>query len=451
VTQAADRPLTLDEGVGLIHAVGIGLQDPVAVAVSGGPDSMALLALADRWARVHRRALLVLTVDHGLRANAADEAAAVAASAARLGHRHETLRWTGAKPTAGLQAAARAARLSLLTQACHAAGAGDLLLAHHSDDQAETVLHRIERESGPEGLAGMAPVSVWRGVHLRRPLLAIPKSRLVATCEAAGIAYASDPSNDDPRFTRTDYRRMRPALDAAGLTVERLTRLAAAMAGARVAMETAVEAWLARHATVAPCGTVSLGRAPLAAAPAALRSSVLRAALRLAGGEGYPPGSDAMGGLDRWVTAAPAPRRRTLAGCLIERAAENLVVMREVAACAPPRVVDPGATDCWDGRFLVRNRASRPLRIGACGEVGWRRLRLSGRAEAVSAASAGVPHAARLAWPAVTDLDGVVVLPHLVLGERRVPGQTDCGVDVRLLASRARRIDGPLANGRLTT
>ena len=132
---------------------------------------------------------------------------------------HRTLRWTGEKPATGLQEAARAARYRLLAAAAHEAGARHVLTAHTLDDQAETVLMRMARGSGPTGLAGMARHLVSPGLRgeeltLVRPFLDVPKARLIATLAAAGIAFAEDPSNRDPRFTRARLRGLMPALAA---------------------------------------------------------------------------------------------------------------------------------------------------------------------------------------------------------------------------------------------
>ena len=450
----ADRPLDDAGGVALLDAV---LSDdpdpggPVALAVSGGPDSTALLHFADRWSRRYRRPLLVLTVDHGLRPEAAAEAADVARRSIALGHTHRTLTWRGRKPRAGIQAAAREARLALLTDACHAAGATTLLLAHHRDDQAETVLHRIDRDTGPEGLAGMAAVTWLAGVRLARPFLSLPKGRLVATCRAAGLDYVDDPSNTDPRFTRADLRRLRPALDAVGLSPDRLARLAGAMGGARRAMDREVRGWLACHAVIHPCGTCRLDRAALAAASTDFTAAVLRHVFRIAGDAGYPPGTAAMAGLLDWVADGDRARRRTLRGCLLQSDGDSLTVMREEVACAPPLSVGSGQTACWDGRFLIHNQTAAAINVGPCGAEGWRRIKSLGLDARLPEHARALPHPARLAWPIVTDLDGVVALPHLVLGERRAPDPHEIGVVIHLLATRERRIDGPMANGRLTT
>ena len=195
----------------------------LVLAVSGGPDSTALLWLAARWRKSLKRGpeLLAVTVDHALRPESAREAAAVKRLAKALDVTHRTLVWNGKKPATGLQQAARKARYALLAEAARAAGASYVLTAHTLDEQAETVLIRMSRGSGLSGLAAMAQVSrlpdgTEKNMTLVRPLLELPKARLIATLRAAMVAFADDPSNRDPRFTRARLRGLLPSLARRG-------------------------------------------------------------------------------------------------------------------------------------------------------------------------------------------------------------------------------------------
>jgi tRNA(Ile)-lysidine synthase len=230
---AANDPVSEAEAERLF---GLLSREPALVlAVSGGPDSTALMHLAVRWRDSLPRPprLTAVTVDHGLRKESAREALAVKRLAKKLKVAHETLRWTGKKPKTGIQEAARNARYRLLAQAAQRAGAAYILTAHTQDDQAETVLFRLMRGSGVAGLRGMAfgaalPTALAgkRRLHLSRPLLSVAKSRLIATLVASGIPFADDPSNRDPRFSRPRLRELMPALAAEGLTAQRLALLA---------------------------------------------------------------------------------------------------------------------------------------------------------------------------------------------------------------------------------
>jgi tRNA(Ile)-lysidine synthase len=237
---------------------GLGAAPVLLLAVSGGPDSIALMWLAARWRAARERGpeLIAATVDHGLRAESAREARAVKRQAEGLGIRHRTLRWTGAKPATGLQEAARAARYRLLAAAARRAGARHVLTGHTLDDQAETVLLRMARGSGLTGLGAMTretrlaaltgdgralPRQRDAGLLLVRPLLEVPKARLVATLAAHGVMFADDPSNRDPRFTRARLRDVLPVLAGEGLDAARLALLARRLRRAEATIEFTVD------------------------------------------------------------------------------------------------------------------------------------------------------------------------------------------------------------------
>jgi len=328
----------------------------VVLAVSGGPDSTALLVLAARWAKRRKRApkLVAVTVDHGLRAAAAREAAAVKRLARRLGVAHRTLRWLGRKPKTGLQEAARHARYRLLAQAAMRAGYAHILTAHTLDDKAETVLFRLARGSGLVGLAGMAessplPLDLSNSsftrmsdagmIVLLRPLLGISKARLKATLEAHRIAYSEDPSNHDPRFARPRLRTLMPALAQEGLDARGLARLAARMRRAESTIEFAVGA---ASAALAPGrwpdrGPVTFATARFARLPAEVAMRLLGRAIAHTGNEG-PVELGKLEALYDSLRQTHSRLRRTLAGALITLGSEWIRVERAPArriAAAP--------------------------------------------------------------------------------------------------------------------
>ena len=224
---------------------GLAMLPAMVLAVSGGPDSMALLHLVANWARTlggRGPRLHVATVDHGLRPEARDEARLVASAAAALGLPHATLVWEGGKPATRIQERARRARYALLAEHAAAVGATAILTAHHADDQAETVLLRLGRGSGIGGLGGMERESALApGLALVRPFLAIPKQDLVTVCRRAGQSFAEDPSNRDMAFARVRLRAQAAPLAALGLDAAGLSRLARRMARADAALEAEAE------------------------------------------------------------------------------------------------------------------------------------------------------------------------------------------------------------------
>ncbi|MDI4656195.1 tRNA lysidine(34) synthetase TilS [Xanthobacter autotrophicus] len=334
----------------------------ILIAISGGPDSTALLHLAARW-RAGRAAgpgLIAATVDHGLRAEATREAEAVAAFAARLGVPHRILVWRGAKPAHGIQEAAREARYRLLAEAAQQAGATAIALAHTRDDQAETVLFRLARGSGLTGLCGMRGDAARHGLALLRPFLDVPKARLVATLEAAGLAFVRDPSNGDPSFARPRLRAMAQALAGEGLDARRLAVLARRVARADQALEAATDA--AEAAARLPGAqerpdTISLDA--FAALPDEIALRLLGRAIHRVGTEG-PVELAKLEALFEALKVAgrtpSAPFRRTLAGALVSLRGAAL----HVAAAPPRRETSPIAPNSpVDGPVVLGKKGPR--------------------------------------------------------------------------------------------
>jgi tRNA(Ile)-lysidine synthase len=251
----------------------------LAVAVSGGRDSLALALLAYDWAGALDGRIVGLIVDHGLRAGSADEAAKTRDLLARHGIAAEILRWRGAKPATGLQEAARKARYRLLLDACRRRGILHLLVAHQADDQAETVTMRAARRSGPAGLAGMANLIEQRDARVLRPLLSIPRARLTASLEARAVAWIDDPSNLDSRFERA---RLRKAGSASAPTDVGPAR--SRMAGDRRLAAAAVDLLDFDLA-----GAVAIDRAGFARLGRELGRGLLSRVIQAVGSRDYPP------------------------------------------------------------------------------------------------------------------------------------------------------------------
>jgi tRNA(Ile)-lysidine synthase len=258
----------------------LGRARTLLVAISGGPDSTALLLMADDWARRRGRTRIeAATVDHGLRPESGEEAKAVAALCARLGVAHRVLEWKGPKPASRLQERAREARYRLLVDHANAIGADALLTAHHADDQAETVLFRLLRGSGVAGLRGMDLTTTRDGMTIARPLIGLKKRDLIAFVRARGAPFVDDPSNADPRFARTRLRALLERLSEDGLdaaALDRLARRAGETEQALAHMTADVEALLG------PEGAID-ARA-LYAAPIAIVQRILARRIAAAGG-----------------------------------------------------------------------------------------------------------------------------------------------------------------------
>jgi len=355
----------------------------VAVAVSGGADSMALALLAAGWGRAE-----ALVVDHGLRPASGAEAALTAERLERLGMPARVIALAGFQRGPALHARARAARYAALLKGCAETGVADLLLGHHCADQAETAAMRAERGSGASGLAGMAAVTTLAAARLLRPLLRVAPARLRATLVAAGIGWVEDPGNQDPA-TRRAALRAGPPLDAEPAWRHGATRAAA---------ESALAETLGRGAAIHPEGyaTVEGG---------ALSEKVLSALAWTLSGQRYPPSPDAV------ARAVAARRPASLHGVVLRRWRDRWLIAREPAAAARPVDALPGAV--WDRRFrLLPGAATLPgAFLGALGED-------SGRLRSLSP----LPSVVLRALPAVRRDDALFAVPHL-----SYPSSERCG------------------------
>jgi len=324
------KPIAADEAAALFADL-----EPIPrllIAVSGGPDSVALLGLLSEWAAApDRPTIAAATVDHGLRAGSAAEAESVAALCRRLGVPHATLPWTGPKPRTAVQAQARAARYLLLGQEAQRLGGAALATAHTEDDQAETILMRMARGSGPAGLIGMKARSERDGVVLLRPLLGAAKARLVATAQAQGLPFVTDPSNAETRFERVRWRALQPALAGEGLDAARLSVLSRRLARMEAALEQPAE--LLRARLVLPTtttGVVRLAFARLANEPEELALRVLATAVTEVAGPGPMRLERLETCLDALLRAAREGRAitRTLSGCVLSLSRSGVLMIR---------------------------------------------------------------------------------------------------------------------------
>jgi len=401
-------PLTVGELGGALDAIGGFEACPfLAVAVSGGPDSLALAILADRWARHRGGRIWALTVDHRLRPESEAETRIVAAWLGSRGIGHTVLVWGGVKPTTGVQAAARIARYRLLAEWCTAHGCLHLLTAHHRADQAETFLIRRRAGSGVDGLAGMSVVRELSGVRLVRPVLGIEKSRLAALLDAEGQKFLCDPSNRNPAFERTRLRTRGANLAMAAALAE-----VAANGTSRVAREAALAGLLARAVTLHAAGFGILDRALILDKGGLGEQALGRVALTVGGGR-YAPRLARLARLRAGLAAAPL-RARTCGGCRFIPWRGRTLVVRELARAAPPTRLDPGRSVTWDRRFAadLPAEAHGPITLGYLGRAG-----VAALGHVPTAAGEPLPRLVYPFLPAFWDEAGLAGVPHL--GYRR--------------------------------
>jgi tRNA(Ile)-lysidine synthase len=331
------------------------LQQPLAVALSGGGDSLALLLIGAEWARRAGRSLVVLTVDHRLRPESTAWTRACADTAQRLGLPFRALAWEGEKPARGLPAAARAARHGLLADAARAAGARVILMGHTADDVLESRLMREAGSTTPDPRE-WSPSPVWpqgRGLFLLRPLLGARRSDLRAYLTARAETWIDDPANEDAAFARPRARRA--LADGASPPI-------AGVAGS------AGDLALACHEE-AGAGFV-IARAALRAADPPALARFVSAACLCAAGTDRPPGRDKVARLAARLTG-DAPFIAGLAGARIEADTERVSFRREPGEAArgglAPLRLRAGETGVWDGRFEITAECAIEVRAAPGG------------------------------------------------------------------------------------
>ena len=370
------------------------ISGPFGVAVSGGGDSVALMALASDWVAARGVKLHAVTVDHGLRPEAAEEAAEVGRQAAVLGLSHDVLKWDGWDGVGNLQAAARAARYRLLGGWAAGRGVAAVLLGHTRDDNVESFVMGLTRGAGLDGLSGMRPRFERGGVAFLRPLLGVSRAGLRAFLRRRGLDWIEDPTNEDERFDRV---RIRKALVAAGVDQALIAQSIANLRRTRMGISELLGRWVEAHVRD-ELGELVIEPEAFALLPGEFRRRLLNAALRWVSGADYPPRADPVMRLvgEPWPT-----RGRTLHGCLLRAEPRGLVIGREPKAAAGAA---PAATNTvWDGRWLVEGPRGPGLEVRALGAEG---LKLCPDWRAT-----GAPRAALLVSPAIWRGPALVAAP----------------------------------------
>ena len=397
----------------------------IVVAVSGGPDSLALMTLLAEWrasSGLGALSISVATVDHGLRTASAGEAEYVSQCAASLGLAHRTLLWRGDKPATGIPQAARTARYQLLeAYAATLPGPGltAIATAHTRDDQAETFVMRLARGAGVDGLAAMQserPVSSGSLVALVRPLLAIPKSRLIATLQERGVAYKEDPTNADLAFERVRARALLQTLEKDGITGQALATSARRMGEARAALDYATQQFeTALALSLNDDIFCQFNRAAFEQGPVVLRQRVLSRLLHRFGGASKPAQLSEIDDMAKLLERAPR-MRATLGGAVVSAGTRFVRIWREGGRIGTPNLtLVPGSGALWDQRFWVSVSADAPDAVdvrplGAAGA-----LAIKGGKQALNS-----PARALEALPSFWVADTLLAVPSLS-GRRCIP------------------------------
>lgn len=368
----------------------------IGVAVSGGSDSTALLVLIADWARENNATLLAATVNHGLRAGADAEAQQVADLCKKLEINHRILLWTDWDKKGNLQDQARRARHHLLEDWARENRINTIALGHTKDDQAETVLLRLMRGSGVDGLAAMAQVRCQNGIRWIRPLLSQSRQSLCNELTLRGITWSDDPSNHDTQFDRVRVRKLMQTLN---ITADGLMNTAARMRDARQVLEQETERAAREIANINLAGDVEILAKDFFALAPELRQRLLAHSLKFVASAPYRPRLD---GLLRLLGNLEKGVKTTLAGCVCEVTKVNKIrVSREFSAlkntiAAPDQI--------WDGRWQLSSDAEHSNCLIAP-------LGTEGLSQCPNWRDTGLPRNSLLASPAVWQSGVLVAAP----------------------------------------
>jgi len=384
----------------------------LAVAVSGGADSMALMLMLVAWRQLigeDAPELSVLSVDHGLRQEAAEEVQFVARISRQYGLTHKAFRWSGANSEGNIQANARNARYDLMCDWCAQREISHLLVAHTLDDQAETVLLRLARGSGVDGLCAMATSRTWKETVIYRPLLGVERARLLQLVEGVKCAYVSDPGNDDLKYDRVRFRQALALLEPLGIGAHGLVETAGRLAQAREALDAMSVQAIGQAVEVFAAGYCILDPNQLEQYLHEIKRRVLGRLLRAVAGRAYVPAHSSMAQLLAWIEMRERSTR-TLGGCLLMSRQGKIWIMRETGRIALPEILlHPGQNLVWDGRIRVSLSASteNPLVVKALGVDNYARIKplLKSKLNYPSALAAGLPSF----WHS----DALYAVPHL--------------------------------------
>lgn len=405
--------------------------DRLGVAVSGGSDSIALLDLMIWQGAQKAFEVRAVTVDHGLRPEARQEAEMVAAFCEARGVPHDVVRWEGWDGSGNLQGQARKARYRLIAAWAKERGLDWVALGHTMDDQAETVLMRLARQSGVDGLSGMSGRFERHGVTWIRPLLRQERSTLRDYLQSRDITWCEDPSNEDGTFERVRARRAMACLSEIGIDADALATVASNADAARWALEHYARREVHENGIVREDrGDLILPEhflTPKLRIPPEVGRRLMIAALRWISGNEYPPRRSAIIGIDVGLMNA---ERHTVAGCLVSRVKGNRRLENELRITREFNVVKDAAcaTDqVWDGRWKLDGPRAPDLEVRALGQAvkdcpDWRKT--------------GLPRTSLIASPAVWRGEDLVAAPLAGFGNGWTASATGRGSFTQFLLSR---------------
>lgn len=375
-------PLLLAEFSQIMKRIGYFESTPVlAVAVSGGADSVALLHLTNGWAKERGGKVIALTVNHNLRPEAVQEAAQVNKWCESHGIEQHILCWQSPSPVhSSIQENARIARYQLMIRWCNDNNVLHLLTAHHRDDQVETMFFRLARGSGLDGLSSMSVQNVVDGVRLLRPLLAIPKSSLVEYLGEEKQKWLEDPSNQNPLYARVHIRQQLTHAENNIDLKQRSIVVINKLGKFRNLLENNLVSQMTNCISVYSQGYAAINLTEFNKLDNVITLKAIAALICNLSGSEHPPRTHKLQEMNSLIRNGQLRTKYCIGGLLFEPVKEqNILVYRENKAIEEAITLEPGIAAFWDKRFVIKISSdvknSSPMRVQALGSNGLAEVR----------------------------------------------------------------------------
>ena len=346
---------------------------PIALAVSGGPDSTAMMQIAAFSKKINNNNITVIVVDHGLRKESKNEAKIVSQNAKLLGFKFKILKWDGVKPKTRIQEIARKTRYKLITSWCKKKGIEKLFLAHHLDDQVETFIMRLGKGSGVDGLAVMNFVTETYSLKLVRPFLEITKNRLIKILDISNLKWISDPTNFNTNYKRSRIRKILPILSEEGINSKQIGLVIKRIRAAKDALNNQTGILLEKYLSNVDNVAYFLDKNLLKeATEKEILLRILEKIFMNISGSIYPPRRNKLENILSWIIDDNNVKAKTLAGVVVRKRKSEFIFYREPEECYKSVNIRPLTSrySCWDDRFFLKANKSNNLQIKALGDIG---------------------------------------------------------------------------------
>lgn len=351
----------------------------IAVAVSGGADSLALVFLLQEWALKKGVQIMALHVDHQLRPESTQEAQQVKIWLDSKNISCEILTWNHPPIASKLQETARDARHKLLTKKCHDLNIQHLFLAHHLDDQIETFMMRALKGSGLKGLSAIAPQTKLNGVCLLRPLLTMPKKFLVQYL--AGHPHISDPSNQNEQFERSRIRKFLAEGKKLGISFDNISQTLSRIALGEDALDIITNSLFQTHVTCHSQGYLSISQKAFQDHPTEVVHRVIQKVLNILSPAPHVPRFQTLDTISTFI-ADPKSFQISAGKTLWQLKKGEILISKEPIYVTSPSILKSFQEFLWDGRFLIDNIMEKAIyskiQVGMVGDHGLRMLRSHG-------------------------------------------------------------------------